>query len=76
MAIPQITKRRIAKLERNAGVGEQIEITCSITTGSEWDIKFEKLKERYGYRGEKPKGPVIVTRVEKGPDGRERIIMS
>ena len=72
MAIPQITKRRIAKLECKAGVGNKIDLTISLYS----ETRFEKLRERFGFKGYKPDVPVFFTHIETGVDGIERVKFS
>lgn len=75
-----VLTNRIRRLERKAGIGDKMELTIRVAgipfgkTNPEMD--FERLRERFGFKGFKPHVPAFVTSIEKGPDGKERLKFS
>ena len=75
-----VLKNRIRRLERKAGIGDKMELTIRVAgipfgkTNPEMD--FERLRERFGFKGFKPDVPAFVTHIETGVDGVERVRFS
>ena len=67
--------KRIGKLEQEINDKDDLEITVSIGGEGE-DLEFERLRERFGFTGNKPKCPVFTTLITTGPDGKERVKFS
>ena len=69
---------RIRRLERKAGVGDQMKIFITLNGEAVGDacpeMDSERLRERFGFKGYRPDVPVSVSYIETGPDGKERLI--